>query len=134
MIFEGKARVVHNVTGPDPVTNPQDVEDEQIAQTPRRRPYSDIAPAQVFLALDSPIAGETCTVEVWALDESTTPADPGARTPATQAARRFYLLVAGLVLTNKHATPLVPPSAGPLYIRRTADAMATEGTVHVGIV
>lgn len=119
--------ITPGVTGPDPVSNPEDVPEGALLRVPERRSPFDTPVMAVYLALAA-AAGETVTVEVWALDEGT------AGLPL--ADRRFYRTHTGLVLTAHQLAVLSvypaawsPMPSGPLYIRQTADTLAAAATL-----
>lgn len=119
--------VTAGVVGPDPETNPADVPEGALLRVPDRRSPFDVPILATYLALAAG-AAETVTVEVWAADESTLTGPP--------ADRKFYRVLTALVLTanrlqllSPFAAALAPMPSGVLYLRQTADTLATEGTI-----
>jgi len=137
MLFNGSATIIPGAATPDPVTSPGDVPESALLRLPKRNPQDDTPIYALWLALRTATPGDTVTVSLYALDESTLPADGSApTTPAQLAARRFYLLAGGAGLVLTAGGPLVlggiagaPPPAGVIYCRRTADTLGAVGTV-----
>lgn len=133
MDFQNKVTVVGGATGPDPIGAPQDVPDSLLCVIPKRSPFADTPTLSNFGSLDG-LPGETVTVELWALDDSTTPKDPNERTPATQAARKFYQVpTAGPLVLASHVMSQLSVPSGTLYIRPIADAIVPTESREVRI-
>lgn len=132
MFFEGQMAVTHGVTGADPLANPEDVTPAEILGLNVRAPGCDIMGRRLLIALDAG-AAETVTISLFALDEQTWNANAEAPDPT---ARRFYTIATGQVITRgvlSEITAKVPPG-GAVYVRVTADTLATEGTLKVACV
>lgn len=132
MRFPIRIPVTHNVTGANPVSSPATVDPNLIAQLPTKPyPNGEQFTARIMLSLEA-AAAETVTVDLWAVDESTMPR-PGNITPATLALRKFHLISSGIILvayTLQERSQLIAPGA-LLYVRPTADTLATTGTVLI---
>lgn len=107
---------------PDPVANPELIDDRMIVRLPAQRP-DDIGSGldYAWFALDGP-AGATVTFDIYVLDESTM--QPDAEGYADPAKRKWFrvsrvVATAGEV-TNKTDTansPAFRPPGGPSYIQ-----------------
>lgn len=119
---------------PDPASSPGTVPAKYVfelgfalgaSQTPMRR---------ILLALDG-TAGETLTVELWAVDDATWP-DQNADDPsAGLAARRFYRVgAAATTVTAKQVEEITAevPARGRVYARVTGGTLASAGTLLIG--
>ena len=128
MDFIGQVAVANGGTDADPVAAPASVLAAKLIGHAGEGPLRDRDTTQRFvLSFVGSAAGQTTTVEVWALDEATA--------GGAAADRRFYRIATGVVLTHKVLTAVAGPvpASGPFYIRQTAGAatgvvmMAVQG-------
>jgi hypothetical protein len=133
MRFPIRIPVTHAVTGANPVTNPGDVDPNLVVRLPfKPYPNGEQFVNRIIITLAA-TAAETVTVDLWAVDEDTMPKPDQNIVPAVLAARRFYLIASGIILTApalQERTQLIAPGA-VLYVRPTADTMVSTGTVLI---
>jgi hypothetical protein len=123
MRFEASGTYLAAQADVDPVAAPATLLENHMLLLQRRQPDGDVLGSRILLALEAP-AGETLSVELWALDEDTQGGDTGAL-------RRLYLIGAAAVVVTANqlaeVTVEVPPG-GKVYARRTADTIAALAT------
>jgi len=132
MLFQASATMVPAFVGPDPVTTPGAVPDAALLRLPLQLTSVDTLPFSVSLVLDAP-AAESVTVDVYVADDAILEAQrkAGQTGPVALAARKFYLLQAGVTLVGSTLFAVGTPlnTLGTLYLRQTADTLTTSRTV-----
>lgn len=131
MKFVAQRPAAHSTVDPDPVAAPQNVSPALLMFVPEHDKDGLFA-RRLALTLDAGSA-ETATCDVYALDDSTVPGgtlEPGQITTAMLGARKFYLVKSGVVVTNHQIVVVPGPAIGWIYLRVTADTMATSGVLR----
>lgn len=125
MRFQATGTYIQGTADVDPVAAPTTIQTNHFFDFGR---HVTKAPTKLYLTLFG-TASETVTVDIYTLlehlDESATVANYAA-----DAASRWVQFATGQVITNGVVTAITSalPAGGPIYIRRTADAIASGQT------
>lgn len=123
--------IASTTTGADPASSPSTVDERFFAHlTAKPYPSGEAFTNKVFLALDAP-TGETVTVDLWAVDESTLPGPEVVVTSTILGLRKFYQVASAVLITAKQVQELsqrIAPGA-ILYVRVTANTLTGNGKV-----
>lgn len=117
----------------DPRATPATVRDDRLFEIPDTLRGSDGEVKRLLLALEG-TAGQSATLEVYALDEATGPQRTADSPTAGKDARRFYRAdTAGIVVPVGSLRQFTEnlPSKGTVYLRVTV-APAAAATLKVG--
>lgn len=133
MQFPAAVTVTHGTTGVNGFTHPELVPPNEVLEVP----YFDTNgnPSRVAMVFDA-AATKTVTVDLYCADDDTIGETPESNDPlslASLAARRFYLMKTGLVLTAGTLVDIPGPLHGKFYISVTGDTLVSgTGVIKCG--
>lgn len=135
MRFNSTVPIINGATDPSPISSPGTVPANKLTYIPPR-PQTDVDEmTKTGQASFSAPAGETVTVSLWAIDDSSLPQSPNPATidftPAQIATLRFYLIAAGVVVTANTLVNLASLAGGYIYVQQTAESVAADRILQI---
>jgi len=125
MNFEQSITVTKDAVGAEPISAPQSVLAANVLGVhPLAGTREETTKGLLFSLLAG--AGETVTIEVWALDAATA--------ALAVANRKYYRVASNVIIRNQILSEItvgMPPGGGQVYIRQTDDTLTTTGTLKI---
>jgi len=127
MRFQIAVPVIKGAAGADPISTPSGVSIAHFGKVPSNVPGSDIPVQMIFVGFQG-TAGDTITINLWAMDDATVieaQNELTGITPAGLLGIRYYAISGSSVLTANTVYP-IPIPTGWLYFQVTADSLTAN--------